>query len=132
MRIELLWRSEECDQTDIVEVCPETVGSSDAERCGEDRTCVVDACPDAVTVETNPVAVSSAFDVQKCVCEGCSLNVEEPKTFQPQEAAVSSKVERGGRKFRSVWYGQHKWLILCVKQRKVFCAYTAATLTCTS
>ena len=89
----------------------------------KDGTCVVDACPDAVTVKTNPVAVSSACDVQKCVCEGCSLNVEEPKTFQPPEAAVLFKFERVGRKFCSVWYGQHKWLTLCVKQRKVFCAY---------
>ena len=125
MRILLLLRSEEYDQTDNVEVCPEAMDSSDAEECGEkqDGTCVFDASPDAATVKTNPIAVSSAFDVQKCVCEGCSLNVEEPKTFQPQEAAVLSKFERCGRKFRSVWYGQHKWLTLCVKQRKVFCAY---------
>ena len=57
----------------------------------KDGTCVVDACPDAVTVKTNPVAVSSACDVQKCVCEGCSLNAEEPKPFKPQEAAVLFK-----------------------------------------
>ena len=40
---------------------------SDAEDCGEDGTFVVHAYSDAVSVETNPVAVSSACDVQKCV-----------------------------------------------------------------
>ena len=64
---------------------------SDAEDCGEDGTFVVHAYSDAVSVETNPVAVSSACDVQKCVCEGGSLNAEEPKPFKPQEAAVLFK-----------------------------------------
>ena len=38
MRILLLLRSEEYDQTDNVEVCPEAMDSSDAEECGEKKT----------------------------------------------------------------------------------------------
>ena len=66
---------------------------------------------------------AAASDGTVCDCEGCLLNAAEPKPFHPQEPAVLSTLERGGRKFRSVWYNQHKWVTLCVKQRKVFCSY---------
>lgn len=49
--------------------------------------------------------------------------MQYPTPFQPNESAILSKFKRGQRTFVASWYNTFKWLTLCVKRNKVFCAY---------
>ena len=70
-----------------------------------------------VTPETSEAGSKS------CDCNGCSIGEASPTPFQPKESAIFSKFKRGQRTFVASWYNTFKWLTLCVKRNKVFCAY---------
>ncbi len=75
--------------------------------CQSDTERAVLTVPDAADddVDDDPAVQPSASSpdvtvvVEKdaCGCEGCTMNTEGPKPFQPKNATVLSAFERGGR-----------------------------------
>ena len=55
-----------------------------------------------------------------CDCKRCAIT--SPDAFKPRDAAVLCAFQNKGRKFLPSWFKDRKWITLCTKQRKVFCA----------
>ena len=71
---------------------------------------------------TSCVTPEAVHDADSCNCNGCSISRESPSPFQSKESAILSKFQRGNRNFLAAWYDKVRWLTLCIRRSKVFCA----------